>query len=804
MSKPFSILLAFIAVIFFVGSLSACSLSFIPKEADPSSNAVTLPSNISEPKLVIVQFIAHPVQSFSVEDELSLDIIDLVSGLNYQRERYFLQDLEDGRYAITVMLPEGATISYRYSLVKPIEVVELLPDGRQLPFRQLLVRENLVVNDIVSGWPEVLYNGTLASLNGVIADSETEAPLPDVLVNVAGKTALTDMNGRFFIRDLPVGQHNLVATKIDGSHRTFQQEVNLVDSLSTLAIIRMSPLPEVTLTFVMTPPNEAVGAPVRMAGNLSQLGQTIFDQASGTGALAGNMPLMSRNPDGKYVSQIKVHAGNFLSYRYTLGDAVVNAERNSEGARSIRQFIVPDRDTVIDDQVATWRLPNTSTLSFFTQSPVGTPEGDQLFMQFNQGSWSNSIPMWPMENGQWMLLYNPLNITGESIEYRYCRSTDCQIGLEDYQSNLVRSVMLGTTSEVRDEINGWRMLDSSSQVDPNYGEVEFNQETLRGVEIDHNYASAYMSSYYGMASHLKQQGFNWIILRPVWKVDVSGDLPYIDPDPKLTIPSGILQKIASVAKQEGFKLAIYPKLQFPASRDFWWNDTLKSSLWWQQWYADYEKLVTHTLKLASGIAADQIILGGPDASYTYPGAIKTVGENYGTPKTSEEIWNELLEKANQYYEGELLLAQNISASELSSHSFYEKTDGFYLEVDSELMPAGTYSIYSVGTYLDSAVYNFYINQNKALYFALNGPSFTTRSESTSPSYEIISPTNNAFNPSNVDLAGQTSFYSAYLENIAVRDWIKGVASQGFFPALELTDFSSSIFGKPAFFLFHNQ
>jgi len=77
MSKLFSILLAFVAVIFFVASLSACSLSFIPKESDPSSNVVTLPSSISKPKLVKVQFIAHPVQSFSVEDELALDIIDL-------------------------------------------------------------------------------------------------------------------------------------------------------------------------------------------------------------------------------------------------------------------------------------------------------------------------------------------------------------------------------------------------------------------------------------------------------------------------------------------------------------------------------------------------------------------------------------------------------------------------------------------------------------------------------------------------------------------------------------------------------
>lgn len=803
MSKHLSVFLAIITIVIVVGSLSGCALSFVPKENEYSSDSLTLPSSVADPKLVKVQFVVQPSQKFSIEDEIALDIIDLVSGINYQRERYFLQSQEDGRHILTVMLPEGATISYRYSLVKPIETVELLTDSKELPFRQLLVRENLVINDIIAAWPEVPYTGSLASLNGVIADDATEAPIPDVLVNVAGKTALTDMNGRFFLRDLPVGQHNLIATKLDGSHLTFQQEVNLIDSLSTLAIIRMLPLPEVTLTFVMTPPNEAIGAPVRVAGNLSQFGQTIFDQVNGTGALSINMPLMSRNPDGKYVLQINVHAGSFLRYRYTLGDAVINAERNNEGYRSVRQFVVPDQDTVIDDQVATWRLPNIPTYSLFTYAPSGTPQNDQLFVQFNQGFWSNSIPMWPLENGQWMLLYNPQAGTNNPIEYRYCRSADCQIGTEDLQEADIRVIGTETGTEFHDEISGWRMLDSSAQVDPNYTPVEFGENTLRGVEIDPNYSSTYLNSYYGMVDSLKQNGFNWIILRPVWNVGISEDLLYIDPDPKLTIPSEVLQKISSAAKEDGFMISIYPKLQFPASRDFWWKDTVKSSLWWQQWYADYEKLVTHTLKLATSIKADQIILGGPDATYTYPGALQTVGENFGTPKSSEEIWTELLEKADQYYEGEILMAQNITTS-LESYSFYDKVDGFYLEVDSELKPAGTYSVYSVGTYLDSVIFNFYTNQNKALYFGLNAPSFTTRSENNSNAFDVISATDGSYNSTNVDLTAQTSFYSAYLENISSRNWIKGVASQGYFPVLELTDFSSSIFGKPAEKLFHNQ
>ena len=804
MSQKTALFRIIISLTLGIGLLSGCALSFTPKDPENSLVTANLPSEVTATDLVNVEFVAYPFQKFSEEDEISLDILDLVSGVNHNLRRYALSRTENG-FRLKAMLPKGSTISYRYTLTHPIEVGETLPDGSALPFRQIVVRENLVVNDTIAGWPEAPYNGPLIDLNGVVADDKTEAPLADVLVNVAGKTALTDMNGRFFVRGLPVGKHNLVATLADGSYLSFQQEVNMVENLATLAIIRMTPLPEVTLTFVMTPPNEAVGAPVRIAGNLRQFGQTFADMLAGSGAKAGNMPMMARDPDGKYITQLNLYAGSSISYQYTLGDSVINNERDQDGNRNVREFIVPDKDMIIDDSVSTWRVQQQNPISIFATVTSDNTAADQVYIQFNQGYWSNPIPMWPMENNQWMLVYNPPSARGESVNYRYCRNADCSLGEESYPNTTPRSLTVGAVTEVRDTISAWRMWDSSTQTNSAYSPVSFDTEALVGVELDPFYASNHLNALYGVVNLIKENGFNWLILTPTWKVGINKDLPFIDSDPLTTIPSSELNKIAMTAREAGLRVALYPQLIFPSDSATWWANSLKSMIWWQQWYAEYERMVTHTIKLATAIKADHLILGGPDVANTYPGAMETVGENFGTPKTSEKIWTDLLTKTDEYYEGQVLLAQEVGSGALSDYSFYEKSQGFYLLFNSDLNNPGAYTADSVGSYFDSVVYGFYVAQQKPVYFGLNGASFTTSDVSSNGySSSIISSANKTYNSYNIDLDAQSQFYSAYLNAISSRGWISGVASRGFFPAMQMTDFSSSIYGKPPFNLFHSQ
>ncbi len=162
-------------------------------------------------------------------------------------------------------------------------------------------------------------------------------------------------------------------------------------------------------------------------------------------------------------------------------------------------------------------------------------------------------------------------------------------------------------------------------------------------------------------------------------------------------------------------------------------------------------------------------------------------------------------KTDEYYEGQILFALEVGAGGIGHYPFYEFAQGFYLLFNSELDSYTPYITDTVGSFFDNTVLSFYDTYGTPIYFGLNAPSFTTADMNASnASSAIISSTNPTYNSGNVNLDVQTQFYFAYLNAISSRGWIAGVASRGFFPAMQMTDFSSSIYGKPAFTLFHNQ
>lgn len=747
--------------------LSGCALSFQNKNSVNPSQKHFIPSKLHEPDLVEVQFAAKPQTFLSDNDAIVLEILDLAEGTKNKAEDYPL-NLVDGEFVTSLFLPEGASIAYRYRLVQPVGAPELLSDGSILPFRQLLVRQNLQISDIIAGWSEHIYHGALVDLNGVVADDKTEEPLPDILVNVSGKTALTDMNGRFYIRGLPEGLHNLIATSNDGSYLTFQQEVNMVETLSTMAIVRMQAAKTVTLTFIANQPEGSPQMPVRIAGNLRQFGLTWQDMLRGNGTQPVNMPLLVKNEDGQNVNQIKVYAGSYLRYQYTSGDANINSERDAQGKKYVREFIVPDEDIVVNDTIASWHTEQNGEIRFSVKAPEDTPADNNLYIQFKQNEWSNPLPMNKAGENLWEFVFYPRIGSEEPIEYRYCRNANCSSGLEESETS--RSFIVGSLTEKADEISGWSNWEPESLADNSQPSLAFDDEILRGLELDPQYLAENINATLDLIDKMKAAGFNTLILTPVWDVDNYKNLPIIDSDPLNTIPSYELNRIAGLAHQNGLKIALYPQLEYSTDMQNWWENSQKTELWWQQWYAQYERMVMHSVKLATSIQAEQLILGGPAVANSYPGKLETVSENYGTPKTSSETWSKLLKKTDDYYQGELLLAQSVDNDFIETYEFDEYVQGFYLLIDSQAM-----SSEEAEWVLDSTIADFQNSQNKAVYLAIK----TT----------------------DMDPDWQYNYYYAYLNPISYRGWISGVSSRGFDPSIQTTDFSASIYGKPAWNLF---
>jgi hypothetical protein len=182
----------------------------------------------------------------------------------------------------------------------------------------------------------------------------------------------------------------------------------------------------VSVTFNVTvPPNTVPGAPVRVAGNLLQLGNTFADLQGGLSTNADRMPLLNFNSDGRYTATIRLPVGAYVEYKYTLGDGFWNAEHISQGDFVLRSFVVPPQDLVIQYQVITWQAGTSSPILFEVTVPSTTPSGDIIYIQFNPYGWTEPLPMWPLGNNRWAYkLYSPLNMLG-SFGYRYCRDGQC-------------------------------------------------------------------------------------------------------------------------------------------------------------------------------------------------------------------------------------------------------------------------------------------------------------------------------------------------------------------------------------------
>jgi len=260
-----------------------------------------------------------------------------------------------------------------------------------------------------------------------------------------------------------------------------------------------------------------------------------------------------------------------------------------------------------------------------------------------------------------------------------------------------------------------------------------------------------------------------------------------------------IAEIAALAKKSGLTVGLYPQIIFPtASASSWWKEAEKNQLWWQQWYNEYERFVMNFSQFANVNDFDQLVIGGSGVEYSVPGAIKTAGSNFGTPKTAEQLWTDLLDKVKTYYTGTLLFGIPAEDGKLVTQSFFDKVDGFYLTMSDQDLQPYTYDEYSLGAYLDGAVYAFYDSVDKPLYCGINSASLTSnRVGAESSSGALIRPTDSQYGSANVDLASQDYFYQVYTPSLAQRDWISGISTRGFFPVLQLTDFSSSVYGKPA-------
>jgi len=413
----------------------------------------------ADPVYAEVVFEATLPQAIAENTILQLEILDEISCLNFNPSRYEMSLKGETTYYVRIPLPIDSIVKYRFILATTPITPEKDLDGNAILYRMVSISEPVVIQDIVAAWDALSTESTKGILSGSIVDATTNIPLASVLVTIAGKQTYTATDGSFKIENVPVGEQVMLAYHPSGAYQVFQQKAVIANGAQTPAVFGMQPAQFVNVTFhVDTPENTVTGAPLRLLGNLLQLGNTFSELNASCTVSASQAPIMSYQEDGSYILTLSLPVGMDIRYKYSLGDGFWNAERKKDGSFRVRQLVVPDYDIVITDTITTWLVGDEEPLTIRVRVPATTPSNESISLQLNPYVWMNPLPMWALGNNEWLLtIYSPLDVLANAT-YRYCRNEQCDLSEGIISSSGITTATITSLSgTISDEILQWSL-----------------------------------------------------------------------------------------------------------------------------------------------------------------------------------------------------------------------------------------------------------------------------------------------------------------------------------------------------------
>jgi hypothetical protein len=539
------------------------------------------------------------------------------------------------------------------------------------------------------------------------------------------------------------------------------------------------------------------------------MGNTFADLEGGVSTAASRLPKLTPLPDGRHSVTLRLPAGADVRYKYTLGDGFWNAEHDSNEAFIVRQMIVPQNDTIIEDTVITWQAGPSAPILFDVTAPANTPIDDLISIQFNPYGWTEPIPMWPLGGNRWVYkLYSPLNMLG-SFHYRYCRNDQCG-SADDVATSGVpgtqRKVSTSLTGEnIQDSVAAWTWWPETEPVTLVAVPVNARQAGFwAGVEFQDNYRPNWQALYPSAIQNVQALGANTLVLTPTWTATsynplVFAPLPGSDP-----LWNDTLQ-IAQQARAQNMNVALYalPRL-IPSTPDFWLNAP-RTPDWWNGWFERYRAFALYHADLAAQSGAQALILGGEAVLPALPGGALVDGSPSYAPEDADARWRSLLGEVRQRFGGQILWAHPYRNSLPTTPTFADRFDAFYLLWSA---PLGSTSssvdemATEAGRRMDTDILPVLQSLNKSAVIAINYPSAQGAATGCVPAggsgcldWAALSRPYPDVQSAGLDLKAQVDLYHAVLQAINQRNWVGGFISRGYYPAVSLMDKSSSVRGK---------
>lgn len=754
-----------------------------------------------ETKYAQTTFIVQFPKSAQVSTEYYIEIVDDVVGLAINPLRYSLLPLKDTTYQIILPFPVGSIIKYRYLKKSGIFQIEHSADNKPVRFRSVIVDGVSTINDSVSSWPDQIYSGPIGRVEGHLMDPNGH-PVPDVLVTLGGLQTLSKSDGGFLLDRVPPGTHMLSTISINGDYEPYQQGVTVADKSATPVIIQLSHASFIDVTFKVTPPPNTAGLPIRLVGNLSNLGNTFTDLYAGSSILPSRAPLLLYNTDGYYSITLKLPVGLDLRYRYTLGDGFWNGEVSGSGILT-RQYIVSEQNLIKEDTIESWALSESQPITFTLTIAPNTPSTDVISIQFNAFGWSTPIPMWPLGNNQWYyILYNPF----DNLSYRYCRNDQCGIAddaLTSGPSSLGRGIDTSVTAVV-DTIENWQWLSTEYTASINADLIiPRGPNFIAAVEMQNNYHPSWLAYYPRALQNIKDIGANWIVIPSSWSYS-NIESPILECPLNSCTSNSDLQSIMQYATTFNLQTIIYPQSGIINTSEFWGNSGLSNS-WWEKWFDQYHRFLLSNAEFAAQNNIQALVLGEPYLDPAITGILPD-GSLSNLPGDSNTQWENMIAEIRDVYKGKIFWAIDYSGQVSPLPDWIEKFDGLYILWHASLSD-DEYDVNGIinqtSMLMDEDIYPLYEQYKIPIIIAANYASVAGAikgcydKDSLCISFSRLDqPQGDELRSLVIDNQVQVDAYTALLSVINQRDWISGFVSRGYYPPAALQDSSSSIHGKP--------
>jgi hypothetical protein len=801
--------------IFVVLLLASCSLP----AATPGPAQTLLPTtgeeeNASEPIPVAeVTFGVQVPENSPLDEPVRLTIMEEVNGLALSARSHEMVPDDRGHYSLSLAFPVGSVVKYRYSrqtAAAPVE--EYTSAGRQVRYRLLDLHTPMKVEDVVSRWTDTDFVGPSGRIAGHALDQETGQPIPGLLVTAGGAQAFTNSDGGFLLEGLPPGTHNLVGYALDGSYRTFQQGAVVAADSGTPAELRLVKARLVQVTFEMQAPEGTTPAvPIRLAGNLSQLGNTYADLAGGLSTLASRMPVLSPLPDNRFTVNLTLPAGADVHYLYTLGDGFWNAEQRPEN--QVRQIIVPDGGAQVKDAVESWSVGGAARIAFDVSVPSNTPPGDTVSIQFNPlFGWAEPLPMWRLGENRWVYVLNSPLEAIETLRYRVCRNDQCSAADDAATAGPFSSgyeVKTGAEPQKVDvNVSNWAWLDPQVQLAPPPAVeiVPRNPGFIAGVELQSRFHPSLTPLAGAVMDQVRQHGNGWAVLVPTWTYTRNSP-------PILEIVAGQdgfwsdQTRLISTARERDLDVAIFPQPNFSQPAGAWWQAGTRDFAWWLVWFEQYRNFTLHHADMAARSDAQALVIGGDWLDPALPGGRLADGSPSGVPADAEARWREIIDLVRQRYDGQIWWALPFSQVVAGTPPFLDAVDGIYVlfnePLSSRTDPSQPELEAEAARLLDTAVLPLKMRLNKPVILAPAYASIDGGATGCAPSpqggclpMDALEQPNPDYPAIPLDLQEQVDIYNALLAVVNGRSWVDGFIARGYYPPAVLQEKSASVNGKP--------